>query len=200
MTKMIRKMSLYFLGALSLALSNCKKEEVKKEEARETITKVVLTFTDEAKNVVTTTAEDPDGDGVKPMETGTIQLAPNKTYTLTIKLYNGLVKETDEGYDQTVEITEKAKEHQFFFAWTSGLFSNPAGDGNMDNRSDPLNYNDKDGNGLPLGLSTTWTTGVDATGFWQFVLKHQPALKSAATTSKDGETDMDIRFPITIKK
>lgn len=201
MTKMIKKMSLYFLGALFLAFSNCKKNEVKKEDVRETITKAVLTFTDASNNnnVVTTTAEDPDGDGVKPMEAGTIQLAPNKTYTLTLKLYNGLLKETDDGYDVTVEITEKAAEHQFFFAWTNGLFSNPAGDGNIDDRSAPLNYNDKDKNSLSLGLSTTWTTGGETVGQWHLVLKHQPALKSATSTSKDGETDLDIQFPITIK-
>ncbi len=31
-------------------------------------------------------------------------------------------------------------------------FSDPAGDGNVDNRNDKINYNDKDVNNLPIGL------------------------------------------------
>ena len=50
------------------------------------------------------------------------------------------------------EIEEEAAEHQFFFAFTEGAFTNPTGNGNIDNASDPIVYNDTDGNGIQLDL------------------------------------------------
>ena len=63
------------------------------------------------------------------------------------------------GEDIGEEIAEEDDEHQVFFAFTDGAFSNPTGNGNIDNASDPINYNDQDDNGNPVGLSTSWTAG-----------------------------------------
>ncbi len=85
----------------------------------------------------------------------------------------------------------------FFFGWTEGLFADPTGDGNIDNRDDPINYNDEDDNGLPVGLSTSWTTGDSVpSGTFEIILKHQPDLKSASTTVDDGGTDLELTWNI----
>ena len=76
--------------------------------------------------------------------------------------------------DNTSQVEEEAAEHMFFFAWTGDVFSDPTGDGNADNRADDVNYSDQDAGGLPLGLSTEWTTGDASAGTFRVVLKHQP--------------------------
>ena len=164
------------------------------ENEEEIITDVVLTFTSEdSSSVVTATAQDPDGEGPLDLEVSeSIGLLPNTTYTLTLSLSNEL-----EGEDITEEIAEEDEEHMFFFAWTEGLFASPEGDGNIDNRDDLVDYNDEDENGLPVGLSTTWTTGDSVpSGTFQVVLKHQPDIKSETSTVEDGGTDIDLTFDV----
>jgi hypothetical protein len=183
-------------------LSSCDDGDPQKEDVPELITTAKLTFTPSGGgSVVVATATDPDGDGVKDIEVdGPINLLKNKTYTLSISLINGLASPTDDGYDITAEVEEEGDEHLFFFAWTNEVFTDPAGNGNVDNREDPLNYNDEDAGGLPLGLSTDWTTiTVARSGTFRVILKHQPELKSATSPSSAGETDLDVTFNINIQ-
>ena len=164
------------------------------ENEEEIITDVVLTFTSEdSSSVVVATAQDPDGEGALDLEVGgSIGLLPNTTYTLSIELSNEI-----EGEDITEEIEEEDDEHMFFFAWTEGLFASPAGDGNVDSRADTVNYLDEDDNGLPVGLSTSWTTGDSVpSGTFQVVLKHQPDIKSDTSTVEDGGTDIDLTWNV----
>jgi len=126
-------------------------------EEEEEISQVVLTFTPEnGEDAVTATWLDADGDGSGAPSIDDIALAEGVTYTLTMTLANTLGS-TDE--DITAEILEEDEDHMFFFSFTDGIYADPSGDGNVDNRSDPLNYNDQDANGQPVGLSTTWTAG-----------------------------------------
>jgi len=77
----------------------------------------------------------------------------------------------------------------------------PAGDGNVDNRGDAVNYNDMDAGGQPVGLNTTWTTGDASTadGEFRVVLKHQPdGIKTATSTATDGDSDIDITWTLSI--
>lgn len=145
-------------------------------------------------------ATDPDGDGVQDIAVdGDINLVSDTDYTLTITLINELAAPTDPAYDISAEVAEEGAEHIFFFGWTNNVFYNPTGNGNIDNRSDGINYNDSDENGLPIGLSTNWSTSVNtASGKFRVMLKHQPDLKSPTSTSSDGETDLDIEFVINI--
>ena len=99
------------------------------------------------------------------------------------------------GEDIGEEIAEEDDEHQVFFAFTDGAFTDPAGNGNIDNASDPINYNDSDGNGNPLGLNTTWTTGDPTTSaFFTVRLQHQPDVKTATSGANDGDTDFELQF------
>jgi hypothetical protein len=145
-------------------------------------------------------ASDPDGDGVQNIAPdGPINLAAAKTYILTIQLINELADPGDAEYNLTAEVEEEGDEHMFFFSWTNNVFNDPTGNGNIDNRSDDVNYEDDDVNGLPLGLETFWTTAGVSSGKFQILLKHQPDLKSASSTSSTGETDLDIEFTINVQ-
>ena len=167
------------------------------ENEEEIITDVTLTFTPSAGGTaITASAQDPDGEGPEELEvTQDIELDANTTYVLTLELGNSI-----EGESITEEI-EEDDEHMFFFGWTSGLFTDPTGDGNIgtSNRDDPMNYNDYDDDDFPVGLSTTWTTGDAASGTFRVILKHQPDIKSATSTSANGESDVDITWDITIE-
>jgi len=88
-----------------------------------------------------------------------------------------------------------------FFSFTDNAFSNPTGDGNIDNASDVINYNDVDGNNNPLGLSTTWITGASAVSAGTFTvrLQHQPDVKTATSGANDGDTDFELQFVMNIQ-
>lgn len=172
----------------------------------EIITDVNLIFTPvSVGEIVTATAKDIDGEGPLDLEvTKDIVLNANTTYTLSMVILNA--EDPADIEDITKEIDEEKDEHMFFFAWTESIFSDPAGNGNADNRSDAVNYNDKDENGLPVGLSSSWTTGetTTSTNTFRVVLKHQPpvnstAAKTATSAISDGDTDIDITWEITIQ-
>jgi hypothetical protein len=198
--KTLRLICLLLVSGSLLFLSSCKKEDPKPENIPEAITKATLTFTPAGGAAVIVTATDPDGDGPLPRTlSGPINLVKNISYTLSITLINELAKPTDPEYNVTAQVAEEADEHMFFFAWTNNTFSNPTGNGNVDNRSDAVNYVDRDSKGLPLGLETSWTTiNETGSGTFRVILKHQPDLKSATTTSNDGESDLDVKFNLTV--
>ncbi len=191
------------LGLISLGLlSSCSNDDPIKQDVPEFISSVKLIFTPVGGGTaVSATATDPDGFGSGGITIDhPISLVKNVSYTLTFEILNNLAVPTDPEYNIGNEIEEEGVEHQFFFSWTNTVFSNPTGNGNIDNRSDPLNYNDEDANGLPIGLVTSWTaTDVASSGTFKILLKHQPDLKSNTTTSSDGETDIDLTFDITVE-
>lgn len=167
-------------------------------EEEEVINEIVLTFTpDGGGDAITATFFDADGEGAGEAVIGSIELDANTEYEMSITLTNTLGAEDE---DVTAEIQGEDDEHMFFFSFTNNIFSDPTGNGNEDNRDDAVNYNDEDENGLPVGLSTQWTTG-DATasaGEFTVILKHQPGIKSADSDVEDGGTDIDITFEINI--
>ncbi|CAN0596863.1 unnamed protein product, partial [Laminaria digitata] len=61
------------------------------------------------------------------------------------------------------------------------------------------NYNDQDANGFPVGLSTSWSTDETGSGTFTVLLKHQPdGIKTATSSSTDGDTDVDITWNIVV--
>ncbi len=191
-----------FAMASSTLLSSCNgDDDPVKEDTPEMITRVALTFSPAGGGeAVVVVAIDPDGAGVQDLETdGPILLQANASYTLSIELLNHLVNPSDEGYNITDEVAEEGDEHMFFFGWTDGIFSNPPGNGNIDNREDVVLYEDEDDNGLPIGLLTAWETGDVADGVFRVVLKHQPGLKTSGSSASAGETDVDVEFEIQVK-
>ena len=135
------------------------------------VTDVTLTFIPvDGGATVTATAEDPDGDGPQSFQVdGDIELLESTEYDLSITLFNSI-----GNTDLTADVVASANDFLFFFAFTDELFVSPAGDGNIDNREDPLNYTDLDGNNLPVGLSTNWEAECaegNMMGTFQVILK-----------------------------
>tara|TARA_B000000565_G_scaffold252640_1_gene228030 strand:+ start:494 stop:1096 length:603 start_codon:yes stop_codon:yes gene_type:complete len=199
--KNIFKLNYLLFAVLTLfVFTACEEDEAvpEEEEEMEVITDVTLIFTPDAGDVVTASAQDPDGEGVLDLVVkDEIKLQSGTSYTLTFDIMNNL--ETP-GEDIGDEIAEEDDEHQLFFAWTEGAFSNPSGNGNIDNASDPVNYNDSDGNGNPLGLNTSWTAGNPTTAASFTVrLQHQPDVKTATSGANDGDTDFELQFRLTIE-
>lgn len=201
----LKKYSVYALLAAGLLFTSCDKDKddevPEPENEEEVITDVKLIFTNEADatDVVTASAKDPDGESVEELAIlDTIRLDTSKTYTLTFEIFNNL--ETP-GEDIGAEIKEEADEHQLFFSFSNDAFTNPLGDGNIDDASHAINYNDEDGNGYNLGLSTTWTTSSSelSNGTFKVMLQHQPDVKTATSGATDGETDFELPFVLEIK-
>ena len=99
------------------------------------------------------------------------------------------------------EVEEEDDEHQLFYSFTADAFASPSGDGNIDSASDPINYNDTDGNGNSLGLSTSWTTSSSPISGGTFTarLQHQPEVKTATSGATDGDTDFELQFVLNIQ-
>ena len=190
-----------FLLSFILLVAACADNDPVKEDVPEMITKATLTFTPTSGDPIVVTATDPDGEGIRSIKTdGAIDLHKDQTYVLTIELVNGLVDPNDEAYDVTHEVEAEGDEHMFFFGWTGDAFATPAGNGNIDNRADAVDYSlIMDSNGLPVGLKTKWTSaGAATSGIFHVMLKHQPDLKSSTSKSSDGETDLDITFDLSV--
>lgn len=196
--------NLVLVNAIAIVLMACEKDNAivapPAEHAEEVITDITLTFTNvhDVSDVVTATAKDPDGEGSEELKTlNQINLDANKTYTLTIEAWNKL---EHPAVNISEEIEEEGDEHQIFYAFSNDIFSSPTGNGNIDNATDPINYNDKDKNGLPLGLSTNWITGSTVSGkIFKIRLQHQPDIKSATSGANNGDTDFNIDFVLNIK-
>ena len=190
--------------AISVLFSACDPEDPEKENAPELITKVTLTFKPVGGGPdLVFTATDPDGEGVQDLATdGPILLSGGKTYQLAISLINELAEAQSPEYDISKEVEEEGDEHILLFGWSNEIFQNPDGGGNISNFLNPVNYLDTDSKGLPIGLSTEWTTigsGLPKSATFRIILKHQPGTKSATSGAQVGETDLDVTFNCTVQ-
>ena len=198
--KNIFKLNYLLYAVLTLFIfTACEEDEAAPEEENEVevFTDVKLVFTPTAGGTaVEASAQDPDGAGVQELQVlGAINLAANTSYTLTMVIENCLESPCEL---MNEEIEEEDVEHQFFFAFTNDAFTSPAGNGNIDSASDPINYNDSDSNGNSLGLNTSWTTGSASTGTFTVQLQHQPDVKTATSGATDGDTDFALTFNLNI--
>jgi len=188
-----------------ITIVGCSKDDdvaPEEENEVEVFTDVTLVFTNTAdvNDVVTASAQDPDGTGIQELQIlDAITLASDTEYTLTYEILNALDPADIE--DIGSEILEEDNEHQFFFSFTENVFANPTGNGNIDAAADPINYNDADENGNPVGLSSTWTTSSTASSGASFTvrLQHQPDVKTATSGSNDGDTDFALTFALNIQ-
>jgi hypothetical protein len=202
----MRKMRNYgFLAMLvgTVVMTSCNKDEIVPEEENEleviTDVKLVFTNTTDATDIVEARAKDPDGAGVAELEIlDEINLDTSKVYTLTFEIFNNL---DTPGENIGDEILEEDEEHQIFFSFSNNAYSTPLGNGNIDNASDPLSYNDTDGNGNSVGLSTNWSTSSTQLtgGIFTIRLQHQPEVKSSTSGANDGDTDFDLSFVLNIQ-
>lgn len=191
MKKITFKPIMLVIGALSLVVVGCKKDDVHptddhEHNESELITTLELKFSGKDKvNKDTTfvvTFDDPDGDGGNsPTKFDQINLLKNTDYTVELLLLN----KSKIPYDTiSNEVLEEADDHLFFYS------SNPLDLVNV-------TITDKDGNGKNLGLKSTWKTTNVGSGKVKVKLMHQPGMKDG--TSATGDTDVEVDFPVIVR-
>ena len=134
--KNIFKLNYLLFAVLTLfVFTACEEDEAAPEEENEVevFTDVKLVFTPAGGGAsVEATAQDPDGAGVQELVVlDEIKLQSGTTYTLTMVIENCLESPCEL---MNEEIEEEAREHQFFFAFTDGAFTDPTGNGNVGGR------------------------------------------------------------------
>src|SRR6056297_1919007 len=174
-------LALLTVGLLTLSCSEDDDNPVAVDE-EEVITTMTIELTT-AGNVVTLETRDLDGDGPDEPVITVGNLAANTTYTGAITLLN----ETETPAENiTLEVAEEDDEHQFFFDASGAVNS--------------VSYNDEDGDGNPVGLSFTLTTGDAGTGALRVTLRHEPKKPNDGTLADaGGETDIAQSFAITVE-
>ena len=161
--------------------------------------KLIFTNVDDSEDVVEATAQDPDGEGVEGfMVLDSIYLDGRKRYKLTFEILNNnaITQEKDIG----AVIKEESEDYQMFFSFDEGAFLNPTGNGNIDKASDPIQYEDEDANGYPIGLKTLWETSSIPLkeGTFTVQLQHQPGLKTWTSSVNDGDALFYLFFSLVI--
>jgi len=177
-------LALFISSALFTA---CKKDNPEEPNDNEVITTMTLTFVPVGGGAtVTATFDDPDGPGGAAPTQQPISLAASKTYNVTVVL---LDKTKSPVANITTEVATESDAHRFYYA--------PSGTnitvGNLNN----------DGNGLPLGITSTWTTGAAASGTLKVVLRHYegtPPNKALGDPidSPKSDTDIEVDFTTTV--
>ena len=153
-------------------------------DEEEVITTMNVTLTASGSATVTLQSQDLDGDGPNaPIITISGNLEANTSYSGAMELLN----ETETPADNiTTEVAEEDEEHQFFFT-TSGAISEVV-------------YADQDGNGNPIGLNFTLTTGDAGIGTLQITLRHEPKKPNdGSLADAGGETDIAQSFDLTVE-
>ncbi len=189
MNKQNFSLGLLFFAASVLLVSSCKKDKGDEENEEEVITTMQLTFVPQGGgNTVTYKFDDPDGPGGAQPLKDQIRLAPNKRYNVAVQLLN---KTVTPASDITLEVAAEPQSHRFYYQ--------PAAASNI-----IVSDLDNDGAGIPLGISSVWTTGAPASGSIKITLRHYPGNppnKAAGDGADSGKssTDIDVDFTTSIQ-
>jgi len=182
------KFGMLLFAASAVVLTSCDKDD-DEENDEEVITTMQLTFVPVGGgNTVTYKYDDPDGPGGSPATKDQIVLAANKTYNVSLQLLN---KTTNPVTDITTEIAAEAQSHRFYYEPSNG------------SNITVSNLN-PDANGIPLGITSTWTTTTAATGTIKITLRHYPgnppnkAANDPVNSSKS-TTDIEVEFNTSIQ-
>ncbi len=163
----------------------CKKDTKPTESNdEEIITTMKLNFTPVGGgNTLSYQFEDADGPGGANPIFQDIVLAPAQTYNVSIELLN---KTTNPVKNITDEVAAESDAHRFYYEPTTGSNISVS---NLNN----------DVNGIPLGITSTWTTTSAATGKIKITLRHYagiPPNKASddPVNSSKSASDIDVEF------
>lgn len=171
-----------------ISLTSCEKDEPDIPNEEELITTLVYTLTPQGGGAaVEFRFTDLDGDGGDAPVIVNGTLAANTTYNGAITLLNEAETPAE---DMTAEVEEEDEEHQLFFQVAT---ANAA-----------VAYADADGEGNPIGLASTLTTGDASIGTLKITLRHEPDKMASGVASGDivnagGETDIEVTFDVTVQ-
>jgi len=183
MKNRVSKFGVLLFSAAVLLLSSCKKDDGEHHD-EEVITTLRLTFTPVGGGAaVTFQYDDPDGPGGANPTKDEIVLAPNKSYTVVAQFLN---KTENPVADLTAEIITEGQSHRIYYTPSAGSNITVSG-------------LSTDTNGLPLGITSTWTTGAAATGTMKVTLRHyagNPPNKAEndPVNSTKSSTDLEVDF------
>lgn len=184
--KLITKIAAVSILTFSIATTACKKEKHEEEHNdNEIITTVELKFSSQGNPDLIYTWKDLDGDGGNAPAIDQIVLAPNTTYQASLKL---LDETRNPAEDITEAIRQEDTDHRFYY--TSG------------NSVVEISNLNNDRNGIPLGTTSTWTTGDDGNSTVNIVLRHYPQGgkdASDAVNSSKSSTDVDVSFNVSVE-
>jgi len=159
---MKKQFSKIAFGILLIAavFSSCKKDKDEPEEnEEEVITTMNVIIREEGGGAETTYAfDDPDGPGGNQPTIDDIVLAAGKAYDVEVVLLN---KTTNPPEVVSEEVSEEAEDHRFYYEVSGGA--------NL-----TVSDFDTDSNGMPVGLTSKWTTGAASTGKIDITLRHYP--------------------------
>lgn len=172
---------LSFTLAAGLLFTSCLKSNAEEGNDNEIITTMEVHLTPTGGSEVVYKFDDPDGPGGNAAIQDVITLAASKTYAVKIVL---LDKTKIPVVVITDEVLKEAIDHRFYFEPSPG--SNIAVSGF-----------DNDINGIPVGISSSWTTGAAANGNIKITLRHyENGGKAAAdpVSSTKSSTDAEVSF------
>lgn len=193
------KLSACWIFALGMIVSGCGDDEPDpggpgEGLEQEVISLVTLTFQAEGEaDSVEVTWDDADGPGGDDPVIDNITVAPNTTYTLSIKLTNTLAEPEE---DITEEVMEEAEDHLLIFTSDDeDLVSVEYAD------TESTYVEDQEGEDYPVGLESTVTTGEAGETKLTVQLLHLPGLKTGdeAENLENGEDDINIEFTVLIE-
>ncbi|MAJ50275.1 MAG: type 1 periplasmic binding fold superfamily protein [Flammeovirgaceae bacterium] len=181
-------LSSIFISMLSVMSCSDDPEDPVIENEEEVITTLTYTLTPSGGgSAVVLQYQDLDGDGPNQPTITNGTLSAETSYSGAMTLLN----ETESPAESvTEEIEEEDADHQFFFASTvTGL---------------TVAYADTDGDGKPVGLASTLTTGAAGSGNLTVTLKHEPDKSASGVSEGDmtnagGETDISVTWTITVE-
>jgi len=167
-------------------LVSCDPTNPNNPNEQELITNVTLTAIN-GTDTISASYSDPDGNGGNAPTIDTLQLTASTNYSVHLTL---LDETKNPVADITGEIEEDGEAHQFFYSFSSAALS--------------WLYQDQDGNGNPVGLEISVSTGTASTGSVVVTLRHEPNKTAAGVSTGDitnagGETDVEISFPVVIQ-
>ena len=182
-----RLRQLLAFAAFTLAFASCSKTVEEEENDNEVITTVQLQFTPVSGGAALTYKwEDLDGDGGSAPVIDMITLAANKAYNVQLLLMDKTKNPVDTISN---EVLEEAVDHRFYFEPSAGSNITVS---NLSN----------DPNGVPVGLTSTWTTTAAATGTIKITLRHYENGGKAAgdlVNSTKSSTDAEVSFSTTVQ-
>lgn len=178
-----------FILAIAVTAFSCDKDDPEPVNEEELITTVVVTFTPSGGGAdVVASFRDFDGAGGNAPIITNPTLSANTDYSVSVQFQNEASSTTE---DITAEVEEEATEHQVFYEVASGL--------NL-----TYTYADEDGDGNPIGLIGTVSTGAASSGSLSVVLVHEPNKTASGVSAGDasnagGEEDVRVSFTVTIQ-
>ena len=170
-----------------LLFAACRKEKGETNE-EELITTMVITAAPQGGGpVLEFRFEDLDGPGGDPAIIGNIELEANSTYNVSLLLLNETINPAE---DITEEVEEESEAHRFYYTISPGA-------------NITISDLNTDGDGVPLGTTSLWTTGATSTGTITITLRHYPGNPPDKQTpdpvnSPKSATDIAVDFPLTV--